>query len=70
MTTPQVLTSKAAALLVGIVSGLVIGRRRNMLVTPAVFIIVFELARLGSDGFTVDAIHLGSTYGIIAFIVA
>jgi proline iminopeptidase len=69
VTTPQALTSMAAVLLVGVAAGLVMGRRWSMLVTPAVFVIVFELARLGVDGPTVDAIHLGSTYGIIAFIV-
>ena len=69
VTTPQALTSMAAALLVGVAAGLFTGRRWSMLVTPAVYVILFELARLGVDGFTVDAIHLGSTYGIIAFIV-
>jgi hypothetical protein len=38
-----------------------------MLVTPVVFVVVFELARLGVEGPTVDGIHLGSTYGVIAF---
>ena len=36
---------------------------------PAVFAVVFELVRAGTPGPTVDGIHLGSTYGIIAFIV-
>ena len=40
-----------------------------MLVTPAVFVVVFELARLGVDGPTVDGIHLDSTYGVIAFVL-
>ena len=40
-----------------------------MLITPVVFMIAFELARSGISGPTVDAIHLSSTYGIIAFIV-
>jgi proline iminopeptidase len=34
-----------------------------------VFVVVFEFARLGVDGPSVDTIHLGSTYGIIAFVL-
>lgn len=59
----------AAALVIGVVAGLVMGNRWSMLVTPAVFVVVFELARLGVDGPTVDGIHLGSTYGVIAFVL-
>jgi pimeloyl-ACP methyl ester carboxylesterase len=40
-----------------------------MLLTPAVFVATFELARLGVEGPTVDGIHLRSTYGIIAFVL-
>jgi proline iminopeptidase len=60
ITTPQALTSLAAALVIGVVGGLVTGSRWSMLVLPAVFVGVFELARLGVDGPTVDGIHLGS----------
>jgi pimeloyl-ACP methyl ester carboxylesterase len=59
----------AAALLIGIATGLVMGSRWSLLVTPVVFAVVFELARLGFDGPTVDGIHLGSMYGIIAFVL-
>jgi pimeloyl-ACP methyl ester carboxylesterase len=69
VTTAQALVSMAAALLVGIVAGLVTGNRWSKWVTPAVFVVTFELARLGVDSPTVDAIHLGSTYGIIAFVL-
>lgn len=69
VTTAQALTSMATALVIGVVAGLVMGSRWSMLVTPAVFVVVFELARLGVDGPTVDTIHLGSTYGIIAFVL-
>ena len=48
VTTPQALASMAAALLVGVAAGLVTGSRWSMLVTPAVFVVAFELARLGS----------------------
>ena len=69
VTTSQALASMAAALLVGMAAGLATGRQWILLVTPAVFVIVFELARLGVSGPTVDGIHLGSTYGIIAFVL-
>ncbi|MBN1318434.1 MAG: hypothetical protein JXA42_23340, partial [Anaerolineales bacterium] len=69
VTTSQALISMGLALLVGIGAGLLSGSRWSMLVAPAVFAVVFELGRLGIAGPTVDAIHLGSAYGIIAFIV-
>ncbi|MGD9029406.1 MAG: alpha/beta hydrolase, partial [Anaerolineae bacterium] len=69
VTTPQALVSMIAALVIGVGTGLVMGSRWSILVTPAVFVGVFELARLGFDGPTVDAIHLGSTYGVIAFVL-
>jgi proline iminopeptidase len=69
ITTPQALTSMAAALVLGVAGGLIMGSRWSMLVTSAVFVGVFELARLGVHGPTVDRIHLGSTYGVIAFVL-
>jgi pimeloyl-ACP methyl ester carboxylesterase len=39
-----------------------------MLTAPAGFALVFELTRLGTDGPTVDGVHL-STYGVLAFVV-
>ena len=69
ITTAEALTSMAAALVIGMVAGLVTGSRWSVLVTPAVFVLVFEFARLGVDGPTVDSIHLSSTYGIMALVV-
>jgi pimeloyl-ACP methyl ester carboxylesterase len=69
VTTTGALVSVAAAGLVGVAAGLATGSRWSLLVAPVVFVSVFELARLGVDGATVDAIHLGSTYGIIALIL-
>jgi len=69
VTTAQALASMAAALVIGVAAGLVMGSRWSLLVTPVVFAVVFELARLGIDGPTVDGIHLGSTYGVIAFVL-
>ena len=54
---------------VGVVAGLATRSRWAMLLAPVVFAAAFELTRLGSDGPTVDAIHPGSTYGLIALFV-
>ena len=69
ITTTQVLVSMAAALAVGVGAGLVMGSRWSMLVTPLTFISVFELARLGVNGPTVDGIHPGSLYGLMALVL-
>ena len=69
ITTAQTLISMGAALILGLISGLLSGRRMSMLVTPLVYVAVFELARMGTSGPTVDTIHLRSTYGLIAFVL-
>lgn len=69
VTTPQVLMSMAGALVVGIAVGLLMGSRWSMVVAPVVFVAVYEIARIGVSGPTVDGINLGSTYGIIAFVL-
>jgi len=69
VTMHQALVSMAAAFLICASAGFLMGSRWSMLFTPVVFVVVFELARLGVAGPTVDTIHLGSTYGLIAFIV-
>jgi proline iminopeptidase len=69
VTAPQALASMAAALLVGLMAGLITGSRWSLLITPLVFFTAFELGRLGVNGPTVDRIHLGSTYGLFAFVL-
>lgn len=69
ITTADALAWMVGALVVGVLCGLIHGSRWSVLLAPAVAIVAFELARLGTDGPTVDAVHLGSTYGIIAFVV-
>ena len=61
------LAAMCLGLLVGLVAGLMLRSRWAMLVAPVTFAVVFELVRLGASGPTVDGIHLGSTYGILAF---
>jgi pimeloyl-ACP methyl ester carboxylesterase len=65
----QALLSMAVALFIGTAAGFVMKSRWSILVTPLVFMIVYEIARNGFDGPTVDMIHLSSTYGVIAFVV-
>ncbi len=55
-------------LAVGVVAGFVLRSRWAMLAAPTVAAAVYELARLGTDGPTVDGIHT-SPYGIFALVV-
>ena len=68
-TTTEALLWMAGSLVLGLVVGLILGSRWAMLLTPIGFVVAFELARMGTSGPTVDGIHLGTTYGIIAFVV-
>jgi len=65
----EALTVIVLALLVGLASGTLAGRRWAILAAPAAFAIGAEVARWGVIGPTVDRIHLASTYGVIAFVV-
>lgn len=67
ITAGQVLVTMGAALAVGLGSGYAMGTRWSMLVTPAAFIVAYEIARIGAVGPTVDFIDFGSMYGILAF---
>jgi proline iminopeptidase len=68
LTTGQALWSIVGALAVGGLAGFALRSRWAMVVAPVGFAAVFELARLGIDGPTVDGFHL-STYGIFAMVV-
>lgn len=69
MTTVQALAAMLIGAAVGAAAGLAMRSRWAMLVAPAVFVAVFELVRINADGPTVDAIHPGSTYGLLALAV-
>jgi proline iminopeptidase len=69
ITTSEALISMGVALVVGVGAGLVLANRWSILATPVVFAAVFELARLGVEGPTVDAINLSGMYGIIALVL-
>ena len=69
ITSTEAIISIGAAFLVGLAAGSLTGNKWSILAVAAVFALAVELARLGVDGPTVDGVHLGSTYGVIAFIV-
>ncbi len=69
MTSSQALWAMAISVVVGAVAGVVMRSRWAMLAAPVVFVLGFELVRMGTDSTTVDAIHPGSTYGILALLV-
>lgn len=69
VTASDALISMVAALLLGAAACLIMGSRWSMLVAPVAFFSLFELGRMGISGPTVDQIHFGSTYGVIAFVV-
>ena len=66
-TTTEALAAMVTALLVGVAVGLVTGRRWFVLMAWLLFVGAFELARASVVGLTVDGIHLGSFYGMLAF---
>lgn len=69
ITTGDALVWMAGSLALGAACGLIAGSRWLAILAPIAAIVAFELARLGTDGPTVDAVHLGSTYGLIALVV-
>jgi proline iminopeptidase len=68
ITNAEGISTMLISLAVGGVAGLATRSRWAMLLAPAAFVAAFELARLGTDGPTVDGLHV-STYGVMAFVV-
>jgi proline iminopeptidase len=68
LTSSHALWSIGISVVVGVIAGVVTRSRWAMLAAPAAFAATFELVRMGTDGPTVDGIHL-STYGLLAFAV-
>lgn len=66
VTTGEALGTLGTSLAVGLVAGFATRSRWAMLVTPVVFILTLELARLPLQGPSVDGVRL-SAYGLIAF---
>lgn len=68
VTATQALVLMALGLLTGVAAGFILRSRWAMLVAPVVFVIAFELGRIGEVGPTVDTPQLTSTFGIITFL--
>jgi proline iminopeptidase len=68
LTPLQVAVTVVALLLVGVACGLVSGTRWAMPSGLGTYLLAFELGRIGTQGATVDAIHLTSTFGVFAFV--
>ena len=69
LTTVEALVSMIGAVLLGIAVGLLLGTRWAMLAAPLAYAAVFELARIGTAGPTVDAIQWTTMIGILALVV-
>jgi proline iminopeptidase len=69
LTSNAALTSMIVCLLVGVGAGFLSRSRLAIGFAPALFALIFEITRLGAKGPTVDALHLRSTYGVLALVV-
>jgi proline iminopeptidase len=58
VTTVEALASMGVAVAVGIAAGALMASRWSVVSTPAVFVVVYELVRIGAQGPTVDAPRL------------
>ena len=67
LTTGTAIWSIMFSLAVGGLAGLVLRSRWAMVLAPVVFVVVFEMTRLGVDGPMVDGVHL-SMFGAIALV--
>ena len=69
VTSGEALMLLIVGVLVGFASGLILRSRWAMLLAPVAQVLVFELARLGASGPTVDGISIDGMFGPLAFIV-
>jgi pimeloyl-ACP methyl ester carboxylesterase len=69
VTTPEALVTVAVALVVGLVVGAATGSRWALLLAPAAFVAVFEVARIGAWGPTVDAPGSAGMLHVLAFLL-
>ncbi len=68
VTTAQALLLMTLGMLTGVAAGFILRSRWGMLLAPAVFVVAYELGRVGEVGATVDMPNLTTTFGIIAFL--
>ncbi len=68
VTTPQAVLALVVAASVGAATGWWLRSRWAVLLAPAAFVVVFELARMRVEGPTVDGIRLDGIYGVMALV--
>lgn len=68
VTVVEALAAMLLGLVVGLAAGAVLRSRWAMVLAPVVFVAVFEVVRWGAVGPTVDGLHPGSVYGVIALV--
>ncbi|HYO85894.1 MAG TPA: alpha/beta hydrolase [Dermatophilaceae bacterium] len=68
VTTGEAVVALLGAVLVGAVTGWWLRSRWALLLAPATFVVVFELARMRVDGPTVDGVRLDGIYGVMALV--
>lgn len=68
VTTGQSVTMLLLCLALGAGAGVLTASRWSVLAAPVVFLGAFELARIPAFGPTVDGVHLGSIYGVMALL--
>ncbi|MEX1344365.1 MAG: alpha/beta hydrolase [Candidatus Limnocylindrales bacterium] len=68
-TTAEAIGWLVAGLLLGLAMGAISATRWSIVLGAVAFTAAFELGRSGATGPTVDAVQLGSIYGVIAFVV-
>ncbi len=68
VSTAQVVWVLLTSIGLGVVAGYSTRSRWAMLAAPTAYAALFELARAGADGPSVDGIHLGTPIGILAFL--
>ncbi len=69
VTAPQALLTMVAALVVGLIVAAVTGGRWALVLAPVAFVVVFELARMGAWGPTVDAPASFGLLHVLAFLL-
>jgi proline iminopeptidase len=69
VTSGEALATMLVAALVGLLVGAASGRRWSVLAAPVVFVLVFELARLGASGPTVDVLSGNGILPWMAFLL-
>lgn len=68
VTSAQALTTLVLTVVLGVTAGWATRTRAMLLMAPLVFLAAFEAARIRVEGPTVDGVHLGDMYGVLAFL--